>query len=154
MILYTFLGYLFSISCVRNLCVLLGNCAPWNLLLSFSQMDINQQIKKKRGIKHMILAVSYPAARKRGRTSPVHIIIVQLNHQANCHHLYNWWYYHKFPAETAHGSFLNCGRRSDWFQAVGNYGCCFHCFLSCCDSTVESSKWLWVMSWWPGNTYC
>lgn len=52
-----------------------------------------------------------------------------------------------------------CRRRSfcfwtDWFQAVSNYGCCFHCFLSSCDSKAESSKWLWVMSWWPGNTYC
>lgn len=44
--------------------------------------------------------------------------IVQLNHQADCHHVYNWWHYCRFPGETTHGLFLDGCRRSLCFELI------------------------------------
>lgn len=50
-------------------------------------------------------------------------------------------------------SWLIFGRKRsvcDGKDRLRRYSCCF---LFSCDSAAESSKCLWVMSWWPGSTY-
>lgn len=67
---------------------------------------------------HMIPTPSYPLYELNPHH---HHNIVQLNHQADCHHVCDWWHYRRFPAETAHGPLLDRGRRSFLlFELIGS----------------------------------
>ncbi len=130
-------------------------CKPANIWISLN-------IFSKRGINitlHMILSVSYKQSCL-SPVSPIHTfmvefswirltIITSITDDITADFRLRPLTAHFWTVEEGFSAFW-----TDWFQAVCNCGRCFHCFLSSCDSTAESSKWLWVMSWWPGNTYC